>query len=1396
MISSTSLDLPRHRETVNEAIRRVGWYPLAMEHGSAESGSNALSFSLRLVDQADLFIGIIAFRYGYVPLDPVANANNWSVTEHEYRRAIQRGIPVLTFLMADDHPDARKDAELAAPAQQKLEALKAELKAKHICGFFRSVDQLQARVIQSLAEIKLSLLRGAGRFGSARPFQSPPLPGHYVRRPLEQKRLADDLLRQEEGPGVVVSALFGLGGIGKSTLAAAIVQSRQVRERFADGVLWVTLGQTPHLQTLLGRWIRDLGDHEFRALDVRSATGRLRQLLQEQAVLLVVDDAWHSEHVEAFQVGGPRCRLLVTTRKPRIADDLRAITHELDVLSPEQAVELLATRLQRPLRDDERGPAERLAEAVGRLPLALELAAVRIGRRVPWDELLLKLEQEVAALEALEDPAERWKKTGKIQLEASLQLSLRALREENEEAYRCFVWLGVLPDDTTLAAPLASALWDFQEAAEADGLLEFLWGEALLQLVVPVSVGGKQWRAYRVHDLLHDCARRLLETPQTPTRQDSLPGLGLTRPKAHRQLLERYRKRTRDGLWHTVAADGYIHGRLSWHLEKAGDVDGLHALLREETAEGRNGWYEANERLGQPSLFADNVAQAWRLADQAFGEGRPALGLQCRYALMSVSLHSLASNLPPELLETLVRQGVWPVEQSLAYARRTPDAVQKAKALRLLAALAVPAERAAVLREALDTARSLRDRGDCSRALAALVPHLPEHERAAVLKEALDAARSIGGEEDRSRALAALAPHWPEHERASVLSEALDAARSMGDEEDRSRALAASVPHLPEHERASVLRWALHEGCYLRDKEDRSSALTALEQHLTADLLSEFLDAACSGQEEWYRSATLACWAPQLPADVLSEALGGEGYWLREVLAMARRIGHEDLRSQALAALVPNLPEHERASLLSEALAAARSERGKERSSALTALVPHLPEHERAAVLKEALDAARSIGGEEDRSRALAALAPHWPEHERASVLSEALDAALSLGTARSQGDKWDRSRALAALAPHLPADLPSRALDAARSIGDEGDRSTALAALVPHMREHERARVLSEALDAYRSLGAARSTRDVWNRSEALVALAPHLPADLLREALDAARSIREELHRSSALTALVPHLPEHERAAVLKEALDAARSIGGEEDRSRALAALAPHWPEHERASVLREAFDAARCNGEEYHRSDALAKLAPHLPADLLREALDAARSIEDGRYRSSALTALVPHLPADLLSEALDAARSIEDGRYRSSALTALVPRLPEHKRARVLSEALDAARSIGDEKDRFWALKGLVPHLPADLLREALDAARSIEGWKWTRSPALEALAPHLANMPLADLSATCTRTLHVLADRTRPDLLGDLPSLAPILAVLAQPDAAAVFSEVARAISDVARWWP
>ena len=95
-----------------------------------------------------------------------------------------------------------------------------------------------------------------------------------------------------------------------------------------------------------------------------------------------------------------------------------------------------------------------------------------------------------------------------------------------------------------------------------------------------------------------------------------MPGLGLTLREAHGRLLERYRARTQGGLWHTLPDDGYIHAHLTWHLEQAGAPEGLHGLLREETAEGRNGWYEARERLGQVAGYLADLARAWGSVDQ------------------------------------------------------------------------------------------------------------------------------------------------------------------------------------------------------------------------------------------------------------------------------------------------------------------------------------------------------------------------------------------------------------------------------------------------------------------------------------------------------------------------------------------------------------------------------------------------------------------------------------------------------------------------------------------------------------------------------------------------------------------------------------------------------------
>ena len=282
--------------------------------------------------------------------------------------------------------------------------------------------------------------------------------------------------------------------------------------------------------------------------------------------------------------------------------------------------------------------------------------------------------------------------------------------------------------------------------------------------------------------------------------------------------------------------------------------------------------------------------------------------------------------------------------------------------------------------------------------------------------------------------------------------------------------------------------------------------------------------------------------------------------------------------------------------------------------------------------------------------------------------------------------------------------------------------------------------------------LAYARQVPDPWQRAEALEKLAPHLPENLLDQALPAAREIGIESARAEALAALAPHLPPD----LLAQALAAAGEIRDADDRTQALAALAPRLAE---VGYPQEALAAAREIEYADDRARALAALAPHLPPEqqpkVLAEALAAARKIEDAGGRARVLTALAQHLPPELLPEALTAAKEIKDADDRARVLTALAERLPE-----LLPEALTAARET----------------------RNADDRAR-----------ALTALSPRLAELPRPDLYRPWDETLPHLARRTRPDLLTDLRALVPVIHALGGE---AAIAETARAIQDVARWWP
>src|SRR6266700_1125190 len=147
MISSTAIDLPEHRDLVKDACLRQGMFPVMMEHLPA-TDADAIAESLRMVNEADIYLGNFAYRYGYVP-----KGYDISVTEMEYNRAVERGIPRLIFLMHKKHPLTADDFEIGECAI-KIEKLKERLKKERVVNFFKSPAELQAEVINSLSKLR------------------------------------------------------------------------------------------------------------------------------------------------------------------------------------------------------------------------------------------------------------------------------------------------------------------------------------------------------------------------------------------------------------------------------------------------------------------------------------------------------------------------------------------------------------------------------------------------------------------------------------------------------------------------------------------------------------------------------------------------------------------------------------------------------------------------------------------------------------------------------------------------------------------------------------------------------------------------------------------------------------------------------------------------------------------------------------------------------------------------------------------------------------------------------------------------------------------------------------------------------------------------------------------
>lgn len=333
---------------------------------------------------------------------------------------------------------------------------------------------------------------------------------NFAGRQAELARL-ESLIVREDGDAVhkalVISAIDGIAGIGKTALAVHF--AHRISGIFTDGQLFIDLrgfdpNQPPlHPGDALNHLLRSLGAEPAdipSALDER--VGMYRSLLANRRILIVLDNAQAASQVRPLLPGTPTCAVIVTSRNRLDGLIARDGAHRVTValLSPQDAVALLADVVGRERVATEAEDANRLVRSCGYLPLAIRIAAERIIIRPSCAimEMAEELNHEQERLDALsvgDDQA--------TAVRAAFRWSYRALAPDAASMFRK---LGLLagPEVSALAASALSG----QAPAEARRLLHVLTKAHLLEQV--------DADRYRLHDLLrlYACECAVEEPPQ------------------------------------------------------------------------------------------------------------------------------------------------------------------------------------------------------------------------------------------------------------------------------------------------------------------------------------------------------------------------------------------------------------------------------------------------------------------------------------------------------------------------------------------------------------------------------------------------------------------------------------------------------------------------------------------------------------------------------------------------------------------------------------------------------------------------------------------------------------------------------------------------------------------
>lgn len=484
-LSSTWVDLKSHRKAVLSELRGIDSVQVVCMEDFAAQNAPSKNASLEKLKDCALYIGLFGWRYGSRAED------GRSITEHEYDFACANGMDRFLFV-ADNGFPINPDHEEPDEARQRQRDLRARVGNDRIPkSFGASQDRLAASVVVAVANW-LMRYRVVTGVAPASLHQLPSDLSDFTGRGKE----VDDLIAAlggKDGGAAAVSAIRGMGGIGKTTLA--VHAARQLLHRYPDAQILVNLqghSEAPALTPteIMAQVVCAFHPEMKVEDDPQRMEAAYRSVLAGRQALIILDNAADTVQVEKL-VPPPPCGLIVTAREPVHLDG--AVPLRLGLLLRGESIALLRSAARPAQATEEEW--DRIADLCDDLPLALRVAGAFLAHAEDCSAA-----DYIADLTDAQNRLDHLKVNGKTRgdVGAVLAHSARRLAENDPALAALWQCLSVFPAD--FDRPAAAAVWRFKEEKDAATSLRALLERGLL-------LYEADSKRYRLHDLMRPLAR-------------------------------------------------------------------------------------------------------------------------------------------------------------------------------------------------------------------------------------------------------------------------------------------------------------------------------------------------------------------------------------------------------------------------------------------------------------------------------------------------------------------------------------------------------------------------------------------------------------------------------------------------------------------------------------------------------------------------------------------------------------------------------------------------------------------------------------------------------------------------------------------------------------------------